>query len=215
MTNQEREELCQLLACLFYPPDEDLSGLIHQGKLHGIFEKYVRNLGGDATILRGFLIEGTLATLRIDLRAEYDRLFSGLEKDGVALVESCYKMWTKDRSCSLPFASETGLLMGDSAVHLLEIYQMCDLEVAEEFKGCPDHLALELEFLSYLYRWTTDGEIKRFIEDHLDWIPLLRERSRLFDPHPFYWSAIEILDLLLRRERERLEVEDNGKKRVY
>ena len=51
--------------------------------------------------------------------------------------------------------------MGDSAMHLLEIYRQCGLEVAEEFKGCPDHIVLELEFLSYLYRWATDMEVRK------------------------------------------------------
>ena len=62
--------------------------------------------------------------------------------------------------------------MGDSAIHLLTIFQQCGLEVAEPFKGMPDHIIIELEFLSYLYQEAGDREIKRFIEDHLDWIPL-------------------------------------------
>ena len=105
--------------------------------------------------------------------------------------------------------------MGDSALHLLEIYHQCGLEVSEEFKGCPDHIAMELEFLSYLYQQATDIEIKTFIEDHLDWIPLLREEFNRFHPHRFYGSTLEVLDLFLNKERERLEVEGNGKKKIH
>jgi TorA maturation chaperone TorD len=104
--------------------------------------------------------------------------------------------------------------MGDSAVHLLELYHQCGLEVSEEFKGCPDHNVMELEFLSYLYERATDHEVKTFIEDHLDWVPLLREEFGRFHPHPFYVSTLEVLNLFLDRERERLEVEDNGKKKI-
>lgn len=105
--------------------------------------------------------------------------------------------------------------MGDSALHLLEIYRLCDLEVEEEFRSCPDHLALELEFLSYLYRWATDIEIKKFIKDHLDWILLLKEEFKQVHAHPFYASALEILDLFLNKERKRLEVEDHGEKKIH
>jgi putative dimethyl sulfoxide reductase chaperone len=215
MTNEERDDFCQALAGLFYPPDEDLIGQIHEGNLHSFFGKYVRAMEGEEQASNGFLMKGTSETLRRDLKNEYERLFSGLGNGSVSLVESCYKPWTRDPSCSLPFASETGLLMGDSAVHLLEIYRKCDLEIDEAFRGCPDHVAMELEFLSCLYRWTTEGEVRRFIEDHLDWIPRLREECRRLEPHPFYGSAVDALDLFLSRERERLKVEGNGKKTVH
>lgn len=33
--------------------------------------------------------------------------------------------------------------------------------------------------------------------------------------HPFYLSALEVLNLFLNREKKRLEVEANGKKKVH
>ena len=95
--------------------------------------------------------------------------------------------------------------MGDSALHLLEIYNQCGLNFSEEFRGCPDHIALEMEFLSYLYRWATDVEIKMFIKDHLNWIPLLKEEVNRRDPQPFYVSALEVLALFISRENQTLE----------
>ena len=50
----------------------------------------------------------------------------------------------------------------------------------------PDHIVIELEFLSYLYQEAGDVEIKRFIEDHLDWIPFLKESFEKAHAHPFY-----------------------------
>jgi TorA maturation chaperone TorD len=100
--------------------------------------------------------------------------------------------------------------MGDSALHLLALYQQCGLEVEEEYRGMPDHLVMELEFLSFLYQRATDKEIKRFIEDHLDWVTPLREKFKEFHSHPFYRSALEVLLLFLRKEEERLEVEYHG-----
>jgi len=205
MIVQEKQYFCQLLASFFYPPDQELLKQIHERTLWTLFEKYFEPVGGQKDILRGFLKEEGSENLLQDLLDEYDRLFSGLSKESTSLVESFYKRWTEDPRCSLPFASERGYLMGDSALHLLEIYRQCGLEIYEAFKGCPDHIGMELEFLSYLYQWATDVESKMFIEDHLNWIPLLKEELHHRDPHPFYVSALEVLTLFLNRERERLE----------
>jgi TorA maturation chaperone TorD len=214
MTTQEKEDFCQLLASLFYPLDQELFKRIHHGTLYSFFEKYVHSCGGARDLLKGFLVEGEGENLLEELKVEYDRLFSGLCEESISLVESFYKPWTRDARCPLSFASETGLVMGDSAVHLLAIYQQCGLEVSEEFKGCPDHIVMELEFLSYLYERATDIEVQRFIEDHLDWVPFLKEKFCRLHAHPFYLSALEVLNLFLNRERERLEVDANGEKKI-
>jgi len=210
MTTQEKEYFCHLLASLFYPPDQELVKQIHQGTLYSFFEKYIQSWGEEKNLLKGFVTNGESESLLGDLKGEYDRLFSGLSKTSISLVESFYKPWTQDPRCPLPFAPERGYLMGDSALHLLEIYHQCGLEVTEGFKGCPDHIAMELEFLSYLYQRETDLEIKTFIEDHLDWIPRLNEEFKPFHPHPFYGSCMAVLALFLNKEGARLEVEGHG-----
>ncbi|HUL31474.1 MAG TPA: molecular chaperone TorD family protein [Thermodesulfobacteriota bacterium] len=214
MNNQEKETFSQVLATLFYTPDEELAKQIRQRTLYSFFRKYVQSWRGAEGLLKGFLMEGEVEDFLEELKAEHDRLFSGLSEESISLVESFYKPWTRDARCPLPFASERGLLMGDSAVHLLAIYQQCGLEVSEEFKSCPDHIVMELEFLSYLYERATDIEVQTFIEDHLDWVPLLKHNFERLHAHPFYLSALEVLNLFLNRERERLEVEANGKKKI-
>ncbi len=215
MTAQEKGYFCQLLASLFYPPDQELAKQIYQGDVHSFFEKYVQSSERDGDMIKGFLMEGDSETVYRNLKEAYERLFLRLSGEGIPLVESFYKPWTNDPQCPLPFASEKGLLMGDSALHLLEIYRQCGLEVSEEFKSCPDHIVMELEFLSYLYQCATDIEVKTLIEDHLDWILPLKEEFKRFHPHPFYVSTLETLALFLNRERERLEVEGNGKKKIH
>ena len=105
--------------------------------------------------------------------------------------------------------------MGDSAVHLSALFQQSGMEVAEPFKGMPDHIVIELELLSYLYQEAGDREIKSFIEDHLDWIPSLRESIENGHAHPFYISLIEVLDLFVDLEKKRLEKESDGKKDIH
>ena len=211
MTNEEKERFSEMLACLFSPPDREMVDLVRQGNIHSLFLLYFQIWGEDTNLLEGFLTEGGPEIIFRDLKEEYGRLFSpeaGSEK--ISLVESFYKSWTQDPHCPLPFATEKGLLMGDSALHLLALYKQCGLEAEGEYQGMPDHLIMELEFLSYLYRWKKDKEIKKFIEDHLDWIALLREKFKEFHSHPFYRSALEVLLLFLRKEKERLEVECHG-----
>ncbi len=205
MTNQEKEYFCQVLATLFDPPDLELVKQIRQRTLYSFFERYIESIGRNEDLLKGFLEGKGSENLLKDLRDKYDQLFSGLSQDSISLAESFYKPWTQNPYCPLPFASERGLLMGDSALHLAEIYRLCGLEVSEEYKGFPDHILMELEFLSYLYRGATNVEVKMFIGDHLDWIPLLKEEVNRRDPHPFYVSALEVLALFLNQERERLE----------
>jgi TorA maturation chaperone TorD len=215
MTNEERERFSEILARLFSPPDREMVEQIHLGNIHSFSHHYFQIWGEDSDMLQGFLIEGGSEIIFRDLKEEYGRLFSSeTGSEEIPLVESFYKPWTQDPHCPLPFATEKGLLMGDSALHLLAIYKQCGLEVAEEYKGMPDHLVAELEFLSFLCRRATDKEIRRFIEDHLDWIPLLREEFKEFHPHPFYRSALEVLILFLNKEKERLEVEESGKKEI-
>lgn len=200
MTPQEKETFCQLIAALFSPPDLEIAEGVQQRKLTSWLQKVGQDLGADETLMQGFFIEGGVDEVLKELRGAYDCLFSGLG-EGICPVESYYKPWTRDPHCSLSFAGDKGLLMGDSALHLMELYRHCHLEVADELRSSPDHLILELEFLSYLYREAKDLEIHRFIEDHLDWIPLLKEDFERCDPHPFYLAAMEILDHFLQKER--------------
>jgi len=215
MTGQEKETICQLLASLFCPPDQEMIRQILGGRLHSFLQRYVRSCGGDLGLLDGFLIKGDPEILVKDLREEYDHLFSELRGEGISPIESSYKPWTMDPRCTLPFASERGLLMGDSALHLLEIFGQCGLEVADDKRGTPDHLAVELDFLSYLYRCGTELEVRQFMKDHLDWIPLFKGEVERSHPHPFYRSALEMLDLFLSEERKRLEGRENGEKAIH
>jgi TorA maturation chaperone TorD len=215
MTPQEREDFCGFLAALFSPPDREG---IEEGRAHIPFLKAAAySCGGDRGILAGLDLQGDADALTEEMRKEYDGFFSterGEEGGGVPLVESCYKPWTQDPRCPLSFASERGLLMGDPAAHLLDVYRRFGLEVVEEFRAVPDHLVMELEFMAYLYRWGTEAQISTFVRDHLDWIPSLREELKKGHPHPFYRSLVEILDLFLRAERRRLENGNDGEKGI-
>jgi len=211
VTNAERERFLEILACLFSPPDREMAELVHQGSIHSFFNHYFQTRGEDSKLLEGLLMKGDRESIFRDLKEEHDRLFtSETGKENISLAESFYKPWTQNPHCPLAFSTEKGLLMGDCALHLLALYEQCGLKVEREYQGMPDHLFMELEFLSFLYQRATDREIKRFIEDHFDWVTLLREAFEEFHSHSFYRSALEVLLLFLRKEKERLEVAYRG-----
>lgn len=215
MTSEERAGFCQLIAILFAPPDRDWMEEMREEDLFSTLEALGKAMGGDGDLFKGFLMEGPPGTWLEELRSEYFRLFEDEMGEKISLVESFYKPWTQDPRCPLPFAREKGYLMGDSALHLLTLYQHCGLEIPDRFKGMPDHLILELEFLSLLYRHAGDREIRRFMEDHLDWIPSLLEQCKRVQAHPFYLSLLELLQLFLKSEKARLEREEYGKAEIH
>ena len=148
------------------------------------------------------------------LQEEYTRLFGEWEEK-ISLVESTYKPWTKDKECGMVFAASKGLVMGDYALHMLELYRQSSLEVPEAYRSRPDHLVLELEFLALMYRSASDEQIERFIGDHLDWIPELKEAMEKAKPHPFYRNAVELLHLFLQNETKNGKVKDHGQKKIH
>ena len=165
--------------------------------------------------LRGLLTLSPPEILLDDLKREYYRLFSDTGSERIPLMESFYKPWTMDPHCSLPFAAERGFLMGDSAIHLLTIYQQCGLEIAAPFRGMPDHIIIELEFLSHLYQKANGREIKIFMEDHLDWIDHLKKSCKKANAHLFYTSLIDILNFFINTEKKRLEKKCDGEKNIH
>ncbi len=215
MSDQGKALFCGMVSSLFCPPIKEWMNLFSQGHLHSFFKSYVQSWGGEIETLKGFLPEGSPQTLLRELKKEYDRLFSDTGRERISLVESFYKSWTQDPHCPLPFAKEKGFLMGDSALHLLALFQQCGIEVSDSFKGMPDHLILELEFLSYLYQRAENEAIERFIKDHLDWIPFLKEACEKAHAHSFYISLIDVLNLFILKEKERWENESDGKKEIY
>ena len=210
MTNGEKERFCAFAAALLTPPDATLVDDLQQDELHARLDAYIQAWGGDVRLLSAFSGEPSSDGFLSALQREYIRLFVEREGANISLVESTYKPWTNDRECGMVFAASKGLLMGDCAVHMLDIYRQLSLEVPEEFRSMPDHLVLELEFLALLYQSASNQQIERFIEDHLDWIPELKEEIDKTSAHPFYRNSIELIHLFLQSELKNGKVKAHG-----
>jgi len=209
MTNGEKERFCAFAASLFAPPDGTIVDDLQQDELLSQVGEYVRKWGGDGQLPTGLIQGAGKEETLCALRGEYTRLFGEWEEK-ISLVESTYKPWTKDKQCGMVFAASTGLLMGDYALHMLELYRQSSLKVPEEYRSMPDHLVLEMEFLALMYRFASDEQIERFSGDHLDWIPELRGAMEKAKPIPFYRSAVELLHLFLQNETKNGKVKHHG-----
>jgi TorA maturation chaperone TorD len=202
MTRREKESFCTLAASLLAPPDEGLLADLEQQGLRSFLAESLSRWGGGPRVLTALLGKKGMKRSLAALTKEYHRLFGPYRGKTVSLVESTYKPWAGDKKCGMVFAASTGLVMGDPAVHLLDIYREASLEVPDEFRSTPDHLILEFEFLALLYRDGTTEQIRRFIADHLDWIPNLREELATARPKPFYRGAVELIDIFVSSEQK-------------
>lgn len=200
MTKKEKEIFCLWAASLISPPDEHLLKTLKKGKIWSFLKRAIAHWGGQpqlfATSFSGHFPDDFLSALR----AEYNRLFTDIQGEKISLVESTYKSWTKDCSSNLMWADKKGLLMSDYAGHLREIFDQLSLRIPPEFQSTPDHLILELELLSFLYRLARPEQIRNFIADHLDWIPALKKQIDRAGAIFFYRQTIELINSFLLYE---------------
>jgi TorA maturation chaperone TorD len=215
MTSGEKERFCAFAASLLAPPEVAMVDDLRQAELRPLIERYVREWGGDGQLPSVWIKEASREDFLSTLQEEYARLFDQWEGEKISLVESTYKPWTMDKECRMVFAASKGLVMGDYALHMIEIYRQLSLEVPEQFRSMPDHLILELEFLALLYKSASNAQIERFIGDHLDWIPDLKETLEKSNPHPFYRNAIELIHLFLQNETKTGKVKHHGQKKIH
>lgn len=202
MTRKEKEIFCLWAADLVSPPNEKLLLLLQKGKIWSFLNKAIIEWGSYPQLFAPSFGRVFPDDFLHILRAEYNRLFIDPPGAKISLVESTYKPWTIDPSCRLAWADKKGLLMSDSALHLQEIFQQLSIRIPPAFQSTPDHLILELEFLSFLYRTATHDQIRTFIVDHLDWIPELKKQIEQAQAILFYRQAIELIDLFLLYEKK-------------
>lgn len=214
MTSFEKERFCAFAAALFAPPDGALLADLRRDELPSLLGDCVRQWGGEGPLPKGLIPEPDEDRALTALQREYDRLF-GPWGEKVSLVESTYKPWTGDKECQMVFAASRGLIMGDHALHMQELYRQSSLDIPDEYRSTPDHLVLELEFLALLYRFASDDQIERFIGDHLDWIPELKGALEKVEPLPFYGNAVELLHRFLQHETTSRKVKDRGTKKIH
>jgi hypothetical protein len=187
----DKAEIAGVLAWLVSVPDAELAGALNSGDIGLVLS--------DHDIDAGFLSDREF-TLD-DLNAFYN----DCRGKNIYFVESVYKAWSDDSGCDSDLFSKKGFLMGDAAMHMIELYRHCGFEVPESFSGRPDDLTLELDFLAALYENGLSGLALQFITDHLDWLPDLRARLVDSGAPDFYICAVGAIETFIKNERLRLK----------
>ncbi|MFQ6082704.1 MAG: molecular chaperone [Candidatus Aminicenantia bacterium] len=118
--------------------------------------------------------------LALELAVEFARLFLGPDKH-ISPYESVYHKRE----------GEQGLLWGEVTVEVKKMIEASGLQFKKDYGGIPDHIGIELEFMSKLIRkekqaWKKKDVAtaikllkieKRFIDEHLSmWVPLFCEK---------------------------------------
>ena len=158
-----RSDVYKLLAECYYPPDKALSGkIVDLVEKLGLVCPPARKAinGADQHVLKAENLE--------DLTVDFARLFVGPYNVPAPPYGSVYM--------------EPGRrIMGNSTLDVVKRYRHSGLDMAEDFKDAPDHIAVELEFMHFLIikelEAAGQGDVDRlgscllsrqsFLEDHL------------------------------------------------
>ncbi len=135
-------------------------------------------------------------------------------------VESNYTALFTVKPAAPPYESyyldEEGFARGWIAAQLLEEYQQAGLSMAPSFKEPPDHVAVELEFLSYLCGREAQAQEKGddetrtwarhrrfvFLENHLGlWFARFSSKVRQAETLPLYTRLVDATQALIKSER--------------
>ncbi len=160
---------------------------VASGRLAMFFRERLTALGLDESLADNLSMSG--GDVHQKLNDEYRGIFLGPLPPYVVPVESIYKRWTKDPACQLPIALEKGYLMGDSAIDMMEKYQVDGIAIPDGLSSMPDHVALELEYMSFLLINRNGNAQSDFIANHLDWIGDLVTDIEDVDKGKFYTAG--------------------------
>ncbi|NIA14346.1 MAG: hypothetical protein GWP08_09705 [Nitrospiraceae bacterium] len=135
-------------------------------------------------------------------RDEFMRLFKVPGAHYVMPYESVYR-----DTREIEGEEVTGLLMGESAVDVQKWYRLAALDISEDFKDLPDHIALELMYLAHLCikerefasahdeahllrAWEMERD---FLAAHVvAWIVPLRNKICEKTQHPYFRAVAEL-----------------------
>ena len=180
-----RGHVYRLLSQCFFHANKDMVTSIKNGSLVQVLKMTLGTMGDvrvDQAIelLEGFsgkCYECSLADVSSELNIEYNRLFVGPGHLPSPPYESIYL--TKNEE------NKDGLVMGDSTLDAKNQYLSAGITLSEDFTDLPDHIGVELDFMSWLcfqesskleneeYEGVTEIVNKQFdfLTNHLDnWI---------------------------------------------
>ena len=184
------------LSEFFKDPTEEFAGDMASGRLFEYFQTVFNRVGiKEISLLEGLKVEGDALTV---IKNDYRKLFFGPLPPYIVPVESVYKKWSNDPECKLTIAGEKGCFMGDPAIDMIKRYQADGVIIPDKYSSMPDHIALELEYMSFLFMNGDKERQKGFLDSHLDWIDQLKHDIGNFkESGKFYAAGAEITALII------------------
>ena len=198
-----REDAYRLLAACFYPPSPELFEEQCLPALAGLLEDLAPEAARHA---RDAADAGEQASLE-SLAVEHARLFIG----PFHLVAPPYGSLYLD---------DAKTVMGESTGKVSAFYGSCGLHLEDDFHEMPDHIAVELEFLSFLVHRQREsvsagdpGETNRFAglqRSFLDrfllpWLPPFTRSILEGTESPFYQAIARCTETYVTGDRDTLE----------
>ncbi|MDA8122631.1 MAG: molecular chaperone TorD family protein [Deltaproteobacteria bacterium] len=198
-----REDAYRLLASCFYLPSQEL----FEERCLPALADLLEDLAPDAARhAREAAHAGEQASLE-SLAVEHARLFIG----PFHLVAPPYGSFYLD---------DAKTVMGESTGRVSAFYGSCGLNLADDFHELPDHIAVELEFLSFLVHKERESDVagdrgeanrfaglQRFFLDRflLLWLPPFTRSILEGTESPFYQAIARCAEIYLTSDREFLE----------
>ena len=198
-----REDLCRFLAACYYEPTPEFA----QERLFDSMLDAAQRIDPDLAAHVQRLGAAFEAVGPQDLLVDYSRLFLGPVQ---ALARPYASVWL----------SGENVLMQDSTMELLQLYEQGGFEIAEDFQELPDHVAVELEFLylltHQLNRAQAAGDVQAlqavqvlrtaFLVGHLGrWLGPFILAVHDHAQSDFYRELAELTELFVRREGQQQE----------
>ena len=205
---QCRAESYRLLAACFYPPDDTW---LNQEKFFENLAEVLRPICQNAADFAGHMERAAEHEGVQELAIEYAKLFVGPYELLAPPYGSVY-------------LDQQKRVMGDSTMAVNKMYREYGLQLADDFKEIPDHIAAELEFMYYLIYKELEGlqqaengrastfiqAQKQFIHSFLGpFVPPLCQKIQEETISKFYQALTDCVATFVRNDYKFLLQENN------
>lgn len=199
MRKRYRADVYRYLSACFCLPQKEL---FSQENLLGRLRFALKETCSDALSFATEMEKAFQGSFEEDLRVEYARLFVGPYELHAPPYGSVYLDGEKR-------------LIGTSTLEVVKFYEKAGLVIDQDLKEPPDHIALELEFMSYLLSREAESleeknqkaaaEVRnltaQFFKKYLNpWIPPFCQKIREGSEHPFYIALANCLSTFVSKQ---------------
>lgn len=164
----------------------------------GVYARELTDVANDIGIEDALGIDPPAVEGR-DFTEDYVALFEAARTPYAPPAESPYREWYRSR--------DGGLMGGPPAGDMRDRYRAIGAEIPEAYPA--DHVALQLEYGSFLLEADEHEEYRAFVADHLDWLPAFaRATEAAAAEAPFHRWVVSLTATTFGIVRDRLEIAD-------